>query len=139
MAYLLDTNICIYLLTPRQPEWQERVLARLEALPNDTPVYLSSVTVSELSYGVHKSRWRKANETVLRQFLLDFQIAAFDEAAAWRAGEVRAHLERLGRPIGPMDTLIAAHALCLDLTLVTHNTDEFSRVEGLRVEDWAAG
>lgn len=136
MGYMLDTNICIYLLTRRQPEFQERTLSRLEALPADTPVWLSGITVFELSYGVRKSRWRKANETVLREFLLDFRIAAFDERSAWLAGEVRANLERIGRPIGPMDTLIAAHAMSLDLTLVTHNTDEFSRVKGLATEDW---
>lgn len=62
---MLDTNICIYLLTQRQPEFQRRILSRLESLPNNVPVFLSSVAVSELSYGVRKSRWRKTNETVL--------------------------------------------------------------------------
>jgi len=100
-------------------------------------VYLSSVVVSELSYGVRKSRWRKTNETVLQEFLLDFQIAVFDQSAAMLAGDVRARLERLGHPIGPMDTLIAAHALSLDATLVTHNVGEFSRVRRLKLEDWA--
>ena len=137
MGYMLDTNICIFLLTQRQPEYQQRILARLEALPNDVSVYLSSITVSELSYGVRKSRWRKTNETVLKEFLLDFQIATFDTPAAWLTGEIRANLERLGRPIGPMDTLIAAHAMSQDLILVTHNTGEFSRVKGLRLENWA--
>lgn len=137
MGYMLDTNICIFLLTQRQPEYQQRILARLEALPNDVPVYLSSITVSELSYGVRKSRWRKTNETVLKEFLLDFQIATFDTPAAWLTGEVRANLERLGQPIGPMDTLIAAHAMSQDLTLVTHNMGEFSRVKELRLENWA--
>lgn len=137
MGYMLDTNICIFLLTQRQPEYQKRILARLEAMPNDVPVYLSSITVSELSYGVRKSRWRKTNETVLKEFLLDFQIATFDTPAAWLTGEVRANLERLGQPIGPMDTLIAAHAISQHLTLVTHNMGEFSRVKGLRLENWA--
>ncbi|MDD5296981.1 MAG: type II toxin-antitoxin system VapC family toxin [Rhodocyclaceae bacterium] len=136
MDYLLDTNICIYLLTGRQPEFQQRILARLEALPSDAQVYLSSVVVFELSYGVRKSRWRKANDAVLSEFLLDFRIAPFDEPAALIAGGVRADLEQRGRPIGAMDTLIAAHALSLGAILVTHNQDEFSIVEGLKLEDW---
>ena len=81
-------------------------------------------------------RWRNTNETVLKEFLLDFQIATFDSPAAWLTGDVRANLERLGQPIGPMDTLIAAHAMSQDLTLVTHNMGEFSRVKGLRLENW---
>jgi tRNA(fMet)-specific endonuclease VapC len=137
MDYMLDTNICIYLLTARHPELQTRILVRLEALPPETQVDLSSVVVSELSYGVKKSRWRKANETLLREFLLDFRIASFDEEAAHRAGAVRADLERSGHPIGPLDTLIAGHALSIGATLVTHNVGEFSRVRGLRIEDWA--
>lgn len=138
MDLMLDTNICIYLLTSRHPEFQQRILTRLESLPDEVTVMLSSVVVSELSYGVRKSRLRKTNEAVLRDFLLDFRIASFDEAAALQAGAVRADLERHGTPIGPMDTLIAAHALSLDVSLVTHNTAEFSRVDGLRLEDWAS-
>lgn len=138
MPYMLDTNICVYLLTGRQPEFQQRILARLEALPSNVPVYLSSVVVFELSYGVRKSRWRKANESVLTKFLLDFQIPPFDEKAALHAGEIRADLEHRGVPIGPMDTLIAAHATSLGATLVTHNQNEFSRVQRLKLEDWAA-
>lgn len=136
MIYLLDTNICIYLLTGRQPEFQQRILARLEALPNDAQVQLSSIVVFELAYGVRKSRWRKANDAVLSEFLLDFQIMPFDEQTALTAGGIRADLEQRGCPIGPMDTLIAAHAARLDAVLVTHNQDEFSRVKGLKLEDW---
>lgn len=137
MGYMLDTNACIHLLSDRFPDFQHHILEKLEALPPDTPVLLSSVVVSELSYGVHKSRWRKANRDVLQEFLLDFQISPFDEPAALMAGEVRADLERRGLPIGPMDTLIAAHAITLDMVLVSHNTTEFSRVKGLKLENWA--
>lgn len=137
MGYMLDTNACIHLLTDRYPDYQHRILEKLEALPSDTPVLLSSIVVFELSYGVQKSRWRTANREVLREFLLDFQISPFDESAAQVAGDVRADLERQGKPIGPMDTLIAAHALSLGATLVSHNTAEFSRVKGLKLENWA--
>ena len=137
MGYMLDTNACIHLLTDRYPDFQRRILQKLEALPSDVPVLLSSVVVFELSYGVKKSRWRKANQEVLREFLRDFQISSFEESAALIAGDVRAELERKGKPIGPMDTLIAAHALSLGATLVSHNTDEFSRVKGLKLENWA--
>jgi len=137
MVYMLDTNACIHLLTERNPDFQRRILEKLEALPADVAVLLSSVVVFELSYGVHKSRWRKANRAVLREFLLDFQISPFDESAAMMAGEVRADLERLGKPIGPVDTLIAAHALSLGATLVSHNAEEFARVRGLKLENWA--
>ena len=137
MGFMLDTNACIHLLTDRYPDFQRRILQKLEALPSDVPVLLSSVVVFELSYGVKKSRWRKANQEVLREFLRDFQISSFEESAALIAGDVRAELERKGKPIGPMDTLIAAHALSLGATLVSHNTDEFSRVKGLKLENWA--
>lgn len=137
MGYMLDTNACIHLLTDRYPDFQRRILQKLEALPSDVPVLLSSVVVFELSYGVKKSRWRKANQEVLREFLRDFQISSFEESAALIAGDVRADLERKGKPIGPMDTLIAAHALSLGATLVSHNTAEFSRVKGLKLENWA--
>lgn len=139
MGYMFDTNACIHLLTDRYPDFQRRILEKLEAIPNDVPILLSSVLVFELSYGVQKSRWRKANREVLREFLLDFQLSPFDESAALMAGVVRADLERQGKPIGPMDTLIAAHALSLGATLVSQNTAEFSRVKGLSLENWAGG
>lgn len=126
-------------MTGRHPERQARILNRLEQLaPGENPM-LSSLVVFELSYGAQKGRWRKANLALLEEFLLDFVIAPFDEPAAHRAGTVRGELESAGTPIGPLDTLIAAHALNLDIPLVTHNVREFSRVAGLRVEDWAGG
>ena len=138
MNYLLDTDACIYLMTDREPRRRANILAHLEALPSDEVVYLSSVTVMELSYGAHKGRWSKANTELLEQFLLDFAIAPFDEKATRIGGALRAALEKKGKPIGPMDTLIAAHALGLGTTLVTNNTREFCRVPGLKVKNWAA-
>ena len=138
MNYLLDTATGIYQMTAREPRRRERILTHLEALPPDEIVYLSSVTVMELSYGAHKGRWRKANTELLEHFLMDFTIAAFDEAAARIGGALRASLEKKGKPIGPLDTLIAAHALSLGAILVTNNTREFSRVSGLHVKNWSS-
>ncbi len=94
MNYMLDTNTCIYLMTGNQPAWQQNILARLEALAARDEVYLSSIVVSELQYGVQKSRWRKANTSLLDEFLMDFQLAAYDEAAAQHYGLIRATLEK---------------------------------------------
>ena len=138
MNYLFDTDTCIYLMTDREPLKRERIVARMEALKPAEIVYLSSITVMELSYGANKGRWRKANTEVLDHFVLDFVIAAFDESAARVGGVLRAALEQKGKPIGPMDTLIAAHALHLGVTLVTNNVREFSRVPGLQVVNWSS-
>lgn len=138
MNYLLDTDTCIYLMTDREPRRRENILKHLEGLSTDEFVYLSSITVMELSYGAHKGRWSKVNIELLDQFLLDFSVASFDEKAARYGGAVRAALEKKGRPIGPLDTLIAAHALSLEATLVTNNTREFSRVVDLKIKNWTA-
>jgi tRNA(fMet)-specific endonuclease VapC len=137
MAWLLDTNTCIYLLTGKQPDYQRNILARLDALPRNERPVISSVVLSELQYGIRKSRWRKANQALLDAFLLDFNLSDYGAGAAVFYGELRTALEKRGQPIGPMDMMIAAHALALDATLVTHNTREFARVKGLRLEDWA--
>ena len=92
----------------------------------------------ELGYGAHKGRWSKANTELLDRFLLDFEIAPFDEAAARIGGELRASLEKKGKPIGPLDTLIAAHALSLNAALVTNNIREFARVPSLHVKNWSS-
>jgi tRNA(fMet)-specific endonuclease VapC len=138
MAYLLDTDTCIYLLTGNQPRHQRNILVRLDALPRNERPMVSTITVSELRYGVRKSRWHKANQKLLEDFLLDFNVHGYGADATVFYGELRTDLEKRGQPIGPMDMMIAAHALSLDATLVTHNTREFARVKGLRIEDWAA-
>lgn len=138
MAWLLDTNTCIYLLTGNQPDYQRSILARLDVLPRNERPLISSVVLSELQYGVRKSRWRKANQALLDEFMLDFDVSDYDASAAVFYGELRTNLEKRGKPIGPMDMMIAAHALSLDATLVTHNTREFAQVKGLRLEDWAS-
>lgn len=136
VGYLLDTDTCIVLIGERQPSERDRVLERLDGL-RDAPVSLSTVTLFELTFGVEFSRHRKQNAAALEEFLLDFEILPFDQAAAARAGRVRAILERRGARIGPMDTLIAGHALSTGKVLVTGNTREFSRVDGLTIEDWS--
>jgi tRNA(fMet)-specific endonuclease VapC len=131
--WLLDTNICIYLIK-RKPEG---VLLRLRRV-DPSEVSVSAVTVAELLHGVAKSARPEQNALALAGFLAPIRVEPFDDAAAAAYGMVRATLERSGTPIGGMDMLIAAHALSLDCTLVTNNDREFRRVAGLRVENWAA-
>lgn len=128
---LLDTNICIYLINRKPPA----VLQRFRAY-RAGEIGLSSIVAAELAYGVAKSGSAR-NQQALELFLAPLEIHPFDAQAIWVYGRLRATLEQQGTPIGAMDTLIAAHALALDATLVTHNTQEFARVPGLRLEDWA--
>ena len=134
MKYLLDTDICIYLIK-RQPESVIGHLAEQQV----GDVGVSAVTVAELQYGVARSTQTERNARALELFLAPLVIADFDAGAATAYGAVRAALERAGAPIGALDTLIAAHALSLGATLVTNNTREFGRVPGLVVANWAAG
>ena len=99
-------------------------------------VGVSSVTAAKLSYGAEKSSRPEQNREALSRFLLPLEVLAFGDEAAAAYGRVRAALEKSGTPIGPLDTLIAAHAVSLGVTLVTNNVREFSRVPGLEVEDW---
>ena len=130
--FLLDTNICAYLIN-RRPE---RVYPRLMEHRNDG-VGLSSLTVAELRYGADKSSRPAQNHSALNEFLAPLNVYAFDAEAAAVYGRIRVDLERRGLPIGPLDTLIAAQALSLDAVLVTNNVREFTRVPGLRLENWA--
>jgi tRNA(fMet)-specific endonuclease VapC len=131
MKWMLDTNICIAIIR-RQPEV---AIKRLRG-KSVGQVGLSAVTVAELQYGAAKSTRPEAARSALSEFLLPLEVAPFDEAACVRYGVVRAKLEAAGKPIEPLDTLIAAHALCLGVVLVTTNLREFRRVPGLTVEDW---
>ena len=134
MRFLLDTNLLIHVLNARAQH--EAVLARFDReAPEDLCV--SAITLAELRYGIAKSRRRQANRQALADVLEALNVAPFDARAAETYGRVRSDLEAAGRPIGPLDTLIAAHALSLDLTLVTNNVREFARVRRLRVENWA--
>jgi tRNA(fMet)-specific endonuclease VapC len=133
MRYMLDTNIMVYVLNAR-PHHQ----AVLDRFDREEPrdMVVSSITLAELRFGIEKSRRREASRTALHRALHALNVVAFDVKAAVTYGAVRAALETTGKPIGPLDTLIAAHALSLDLTLVTSNLREFSKVRELRVENW---
>lgn len=131
MRFMLDTDICIYAINDRP---QQVLQALREHYAEGLGV--SSITASELFYGVARSGSAR-NADVLRRFLRGLEVAEFDAAAAEVAGQVRAWLASQGTPIGPYDSLIAAHAQALGVTLVTNNTREFERVPGLRLENWA--
>lgn len=130
LRYLLDTNICIYIINRRPPGVFERFEGLLAG-----QVGISSITGAELAYGVEKSG-SKRNRAALDKFLAPLDILPFDEAAMRRYGVLRSGLERGGTPIGSLDQLIAAHALSLDVVLVTNNVREFRRVAGLRLDNW---
>lgn len=131
MKYLLDTNICIYLIRHRPPQVRER----FESCQIGD-IGISSVTLAELQFGVAKSQFPEKNRQALEAFVLPLEVIAFGAEAAVAYGPRRAFLERQGMPIGAMDLMIAAHALSLRVTLVTNNVSEFSRVQGLNVENW---
>ncbi len=131
MIRLLDTNICIYVIRRRPSE----VLAKFEEY-DIGEIGVSSITVAELRYGAEKSGRPSRNLEALSQFLIPLEVADFDTNAAAEYGLIRAALERQGTPIGPLDTLIAAHAVSLDTKLVTNNAREFERVPNLELENW---
>lgn len=131
MKLMLDTNICIYIIK-QQPA---AVLKRfLEYQIGD--IGISSITLSELRYGVAKSTHQEKNTKALDEFITPLEVVFFDEEAAHVYGEIRANLEKAGTPIGSMDMLIAAHAVSLGIPLVTNNTREFVRITSLNVIDW---
>jgi tRNA(fMet)-specific endonuclease VapC len=132
MKYMLDTNICIYLIK----EQALKVLKHFKAhIVGD--IGMSSITLAELRYGVSKSQHIEKNQQALDEFILPLEIADFDEKAAQEYGTIRAELEKAGKPIGPMDMLIGAHALALGTTLVTNNTKEFKQIKTLKSVDWS--
>ena len=131
MRFLLDTNICIYIIKQKPLE----VLQRFN-IYQIGDIGVSTITVAELEFGVQKSQFPAKNQQALSQFLLPLKIVDFDRAAATEYGNIREILEKQGTPMGSLDTLIAAHALSLQLTLITNNVKEFSRVANLQLENW---
>ena len=131
MIYLLDSNTCIAFLRSRTSPVKE-ALARMQT----SDVALCSIVVAELYEGAYRSAQQEDNLAKVGQFVARFTILPFDTIAAEIAGRQGASLAALGTPIGPHDLQIAAIALAHDLTLVTHNVREFSRINGLRIEDW---
>lgn len=131
MKYLVDTNVCVDFLNGRYPS----VLEHWRRVSPDD-LWVSSVAIAELRYGADKSRRASRNHKNLDRFLEEVQCAMFDIDAAREFGRIRSGLERRGTPIGPYDTMIAAHALSLGCVLVTDNQREFERIEGLKLENW---
>ena len=134
MTYMLDTNICIYIMKKKP----EQVLRRFREVM-DEGICISSITLAELEYGMKHSSNPVKNEQALLRFLAPLSILPFGSAAASVYGEIRAYLQSLGTPIGPLDMLIAGHARAEGAILVTNNVREFERVPGLEIENWAEG
>lgn len=132
LKYLLDTNICIYTIKNR-PESVRAIFTEL-----DGQMCVSSVTQMELIYGAEKSAAVARNLADIEGFLSRLEVMDFNSAAAIHTGQIRAELAKAGTPIGPYDQMIAGHARSLGLIAVTNNVSEFSRVPGLRVENWVA-
>ena len=131
MRYLLDTDICIYLIKKHPSEVLDRFR---QHSPQD--VAISTITLFELQYGIEKSQYRKRSEDALAKFLLPLNIIEMDASAAMEAAAIRAQLEKKGLPIGPYDLLIAGLAKSLNIVLVTNNTKEFGRIADLNLENW---
>ena len=132
MRYMLDTNICIYVIKHKP----ETVFRKLQTIhPED--VRISSVTYAELVHGVEKSAAVEKNRLALSMLLANMEILDFDVDAADCYGKIRAGLEKKGTTIGPLDMMIAGHAQSLGYTVVTNNVKEFSRVSALKMENWA--
>ncbi len=131
MQYLLDTNIFIYLCKGTFPAIAKRIRTF-----GPGEVCISSITLAELEFGIAKSAKPEKNRKHFQELLLPFEILPFDAGAAVEYGMIRHCLEKTGSPIGPLDTLIAAHAMSTGACLVTNNEREFGRVAGLRIENW---
>jgi len=133
MKLMLDTNICIFIIK-RKPS----IVLELFLDYRIGDIGISSITLAELRYGVAMSKNREKNANALDQFIAPLEIATFDEEAALAYDDIRTALEKTGASVGPMDMLIAAHALSLRATLVTNNTREFSRIPRLDIIDWTS-
>ncbi|TAM98891.1 MAG: type II toxin-antitoxin system VapC family toxin, partial [Chitinophagaceae bacterium] len=127
----LDTNICIYIINQKPPV----ILAKFQSIPLGE-IGISIITLAELYYGAVKSASPDKNISALNRFVIPLEIFNFDHSAALEYGIIRSNLEKKGTPIGSLDMLIAAHAKSMDFIVVTNNEKEFSRVEGLRIENW---
>lgn len=132
MRYMLDTNICIFIIRHKS---EKAIKKLIEHEPEE--ICISAITYAEIMHGVEKSKAVEKNRAVLTLLLSNIEILDFDDKAAEEYGMIRADLEEKGYPIGPLDTMIAGHARSLGYTLVTNNTREFYRVEDLAVEDWS--
>ena len=131
IRYILDTNICVELIRGRG----KNILKKLRKCQvGDAGI--STITLAELEYGVEKSIKPEQNRIALTEFCAPLEIVSFDDEAAGVYGRIRAKLERIGKIIGSLDMLIAAHAIAEDAVLITNNEREFRRIENLPVENW---
>jgi tRNA(fMet)-specific endonuclease VapC len=130
LQYMLDTNICIYVIKSYPPKLREKFNRLAEQL------CISTVTLAELHYGAEKSLRRLENLQAIEHFTARLDVLEFSSKAAAHYGQIRTELERAGKPVGAHDMLIAAHARAEGLVVVTNNTREFARIPGLRVENW---
>ena len=128
---MLDTNICIYIIKNKPSQVREK-LHEFEI----SEVCISTITVSELIYGAYKSQFVEKNLKAIEGFLLPFEIMDYDYKASIEYGKIRACLEKKGKVIGNMDMQIAGHALSLNLELISNNTKEFKRINGLKLDNW---
>ena len=133
LRFMLDTDICIYVIKNHPAELRERFNENAGAL------CISSVTVMELVYGAEKSLKRSLNMNRVEEFTARLEVLSFGDKAATHCGQIRAELARRGMPIGPYDSMIAGHARSEGLTIVTNNSREFTRVEGLLCTNWLDG
>ena len=131
--FLLDTNACIKILNSTSTQLVSRLKEH-----HPSQIKLSSVVKAELIYGARKSAKPARNLRILQDFFEPFRSLAFDDLCAGQYGVLRTELERTGKPVGPHDMMIAATAIAHDLIVVTHNQGEFSRIAGLKWEDWEA-
>ena len=132
MNYLLDTNICIYIINKKPASVIKRIQTK-----QPEQIAISTITQAELEYGIARSRNVDQNRVALLEFLFPFLLIDFDQMAAVQYGLIRASLEARGKPIGSLDMLLAAQAMSRDLILVTNNEKEFHRIERLKLENWA--
>ena len=131
MKFMLDTNTCIYVIKRNPPN----VIKRFKQT-EISQIGISSITLSELLYGVSKSSKPEQNKIALMQFVAPLEILPYDDEAAQYYGDLRTHLEKQGTPIGSLDMLIAAHALSIACTLITNNEKEFIRIPNIKIDNW---
>ena len=131
MRYMLDTNICIYIIKNKP----KKVIVELKR-HKPSEVCVSAITYAELTHGVEKSMAVEKNRLALALLFSNIEVLDFDTKAAIHYGKIRAYLEKQGTPIGPLDMMIASHAMSLGYTVVTNNIKEFERVPDLKLENW---
>jgi len=129
--YLLDTNICIYIINKNPRHVVEKIKKY-----KPSQIKVSSISLAELEYGASKSKYRDKNRAAIVDFASAFDVVAFDDNDAEIFGLIRADLEKRGKIIGPYDMQIAAQSIARNLILVTNNTSEFSRVHTIKIENW---